>query len=121
MATTGVTGISGSASAMLTGNDSRSAETSKPNGSLNYDVVVYGATSGGVIAAYTANMYGLTVFLVEPGRHLGGLSSGGLGATDTGGQEEVIAGMARDVYDSVGMRYGEKPTFRFDHIVAESI
>ncbi|HEY9559771.1 MAG TPA: FAD-dependent oxidoreductase [Anseongella sp.] len=121
IATTGVAGISGSASAMLTGNDSRSAETSKPNGSLNYDVVVYGATSGGVIAAYTAKMYGLKVLLVEPGRHLGGLSSGGLGATDTGGKEEVIAGLARDFYTRVGMHYGDKPIFRFEPHVAESI
>src|SRR3546814_17234414 len=101
---------------MLTENDSRSAETSKPNGSLNYDVVVYGATSGGVIAAYTAKMYGLKVLLVEPGRHLGGLSSGGLGATDTGGKEEVIAGLARDFYTRVGMHYGDKQIFRFEQI-----
>src|SRR3546814_17417244 len=66
-------------------------------------------------------MYGLKVLLVEPGRHLGGLSSGGLGATDTGGKEEVIAGLARDFYTRVGMHYGDKPILRFEPHVAESI
>lgn len=42
------------------------------------DVCIYGGTSAGVIAAYTASMEGKTVLLVEPGRHLGGMTSGGL-------------------------------------------
>lgn len=48
------------------------------------DVCIYGGTSAGVIAAYTASMEGKTVLLVEPGRHLGGMTSGGLGYTDIG-------------------------------------
>lgn len=35
------------------------------------DVCVYGATSGGVIAAYTAKKAGKTVLLIEPTKHLG--------------------------------------------------
>jgi hypothetical protein len=87
---------------------------------FRYDLVVYGATSGGVIAAYTAKMYGLSVLLVEPGRHLGGMSSGGLGATDTYGKENVITGLAREFYYRVGKYYGkEKPLYRFEPKVAE--
>ena len=44
-----------------------------------YDVCVYGGTSAGVIAAYTAAKQNKKVILIEPGKHLGGLSSGGLG------------------------------------------
>lgn len=51
---------------------------------LEVDVLVYGGTSAGVIAAYTAKAYGKHVLLVEPGRHLGGMTSGGLGQTDIG-------------------------------------
>jgi NADPH-dependent 2,4-dienoyl-CoA reductase/sulfur reductase-like enzyme len=49
-----------------------------------YDVCVYGGTSAGVIAAYTASKLGKKVILIEPGKHLGGLTSGGLGYTDIG-------------------------------------
>jgi ribulose 1,5-bisphosphate synthetase/thiazole synthase len=47
-----------------------------------HDVVVYGGTSSGVIAAVKAARSGKSVVLIEPGRHLGGLTTGGLGATD---------------------------------------
>ncbi len=43
------------------------------------DICIYGGTSAGVIAAYTAKMMGRSVLLLEPGKHLGGLTTGGLG------------------------------------------
>jgi len=85
---------------------------------LSADVVVYGGTSGGVIAAYTASMYGHRVLLVEPGRHLGGLSSGGLGYTDVG-DERTVTGLARDFYSRVGQYYGEKEREQMREILAE--
>ncbi|HEX3870772.1 MAG TPA: FAD-dependent oxidoreductase [Pirellulales bacterium] len=48
----------------------------------SFDIVVYGGTCGGVTAAVEAANQGQKVVLIEPGRHLGGLTSGGLGATD---------------------------------------
>ncbi len=78
-------------------------EVSAPT--MHYDVVVYGATSGGVIAAYAAKKMGKSVILIEPGRHLGGLSSGGLGFTDVG-DETGVNGLARDFYRRVGDYYG---------------
>src|SRR5688500_8147539 len=63
----------------------------------DYDVVVYGGTSGGVIAAVQAKAMGKTVVLVGPDKHLGGLSSGGLGYTDTG-NKSVIGGLSREFY-----------------------
>ncbi|MEQ8791925.1 MAG: FAD-dependent oxidoreductase [Pirellulaceae bacterium] len=72
-----------------------------------YDVVVYGGTSAGVIAAVQAKKMGKTVVLVCPDKHLGGLSSGGLGWTDTG-NKSVIGGLAREFYHRVWKEY-QKP------------
>jgi NADPH-dependent 2,4-dienoyl-CoA reductase/sulfur reductase-like enzyme len=44
--------------------------------SKNWDICIYGGTSAGVIAAYSAKMMGLSVILIEPGTHLGGLTAG---------------------------------------------
>ncbi|MFE5291877.1 FAD-dependent oxidoreductase [Isoptericola sp. NPDC056618] len=48
------------------------------------DVVVYGGTAAGVCAAVAAAEAGASVVLLEPGRHVGGMTSGGLGYTDVG-------------------------------------
>jgi predicted flavoprotein YhiN len=68
------------------------------------DVVVYGATSAGVAAAVQAARMGKSVVLVEPGRHVGGLTSGGLGRTDIG-NKEAIGGIAREFYRRVHKYY----------------
>ena len=65
-----------------------------------YDVVIYGNTAAGVIAAVQARKMGKSVVLVGPDKHLGGLSAGGLGFTDTG-NKAVIGGLARDFYHRV--------------------
>ncbi len=70
----------------------------------SFDVVVYGGTAGGVIAAVTSAREGLKTALVEPGRHLGGMVSGGLGWTDYG-KKEVIGGYALEFYLRVGRHY----------------
>ena len=41
------------------------------------DVVIYGGTSSGVAAAVQATRMDKSVVLIEPGKHLGGLTSGG--------------------------------------------
>ncbi|WP_146528061.1 FAD-dependent oxidoreductase [Novipirellula artificiosorum] len=69
-----------------------------------YDVVVYGGTSAGVIAAVQAKKMDKSVVLVGPDRHLGGLTSGGLGWTDTG-NKGVIGGLARDFYHRIWQKY----------------
>jgi hypothetical protein len=78
----------------------------------DYDVVVYGATSGGVTAAVQAKAMGKTVVLVGPDKHLGGLSSGGLGFTDTG-NKAVIGGLARDFYHRVWRHYDRNDAWRW--------
>ena len=69
-----------------------------------HDIVVYGATSAGVVAAIQARALGKTVLVVEPGRHLGGLTAGGLGATDIG-NKAAIGGLAREFYRRMGRHY----------------
>ncbi len=70
----------------------------------SYDVVVYGGTSAGVIAAVQASRMGKSVVLIEPGNHLGGLSSGGLGATDIG-NKNAIGGLAHEFYHRLYLYY----------------
>lgn len=69
------------------------------------DVLVYGGTAAGVIAAYSAARQGLHVVLLEPGHHLGGMVTGGLSATDLG-DPDVIGGYARQFYRRVDAHYG---------------
>jgi hypothetical protein len=70
----------------------------------SYDVVVYGGTAGGVMAAVSAAREGLRVALVEPTAHIGGMVSGGLGETDIG-KREVIGGLALEFYLRLGDYY----------------
>jgi hypothetical protein len=71
------------------------------------DIVVYGGTSAGIIAAIQADRDGKSVVLVEPSKHLGGLTTGGLGATDIG-NKIVIGGLARDFYHRVWKHYQDE-------------
>ena len=88
---------------------------------LEVDVLVYGGTSGGVMAAYAARREGKSVLLVEPGRHLGGVTSGGLGQTDVG-DTSAVTGLARDFYRRVGRAYGaEGEVWNFEPHVAERV
>src|SRR5262245_27017505 len=70
------------------------------------DVVVYGGNASGVAAAIQASRMGKTVVLIEPGKHIGGLTSGGLGWTDSG-DKRVIGGISREFYQRVKKYYDE--------------
>jgi len=69
------------------------------------DVAVFGATAAGVAAAVAARDEGAQVVLVEPGRHIGGMVSGGLSWTDVG-DTRVLSGFARRFYGEVAEYYG---------------
>jgi hypothetical protein len=74
----------------------------------SFDIVVYGGTSSGIIAAIQANRMGKSVALIEPSQRLGGLTTGGLGATDIG-NKDAIGGLARDFYHRIWKHY-QNPT-----------
>ncbi|UCF17315.1 MAG: FAD-dependent oxidoreductase, partial [Phycisphaerales bacterium] len=77
------------------------------NTSETYDVVIYGGTSAAISAAVQARRLDKTVVIVCPERHLGGLTAGGLGWTDSG-RKEVIGGVSREFYRRVKKHY-DKP------------
>ncbi|MCP9755822.1 FAD-dependent oxidoreductase [Lacihabitans sp. CCS-44] len=68
------------------------------------DVIIYGGTSAAITAAVQVKKMGKSVIIVSPDTHLGGLSSGGLGFTDTG-NKEVIGGLSREFYQRLYAHY----------------
>jgi hypothetical protein len=70
----------------------------------DYEVVVYGGTSGGVVAAVQAARDARTVVLISPTKHLGGLTTSGLGLTDLG-STSILGGMSRDFYQQIYRHY----------------
>jgi len=71
------------------------------------DLIIYGNTSAAVSAAVAAKKAGLSVIMVGPDKHLGGLTAGGLGWTDSG-NKNAIGGVAKDFYHRVWLEY-QKP------------
>jgi len=75
-------------------------------------IIVYGGTSGAVTAAVQAAEMGRSVILVSPDKHLGGMSSSGLGFTDTG-NKEVIGGLARRFYQLIYDHYNDSTAWNW--------
>jgi lysophospholipase L1-like esterase len=71
---------------------------------MAHDIVVYGGTSGGVIAAVQAKKSGRSVVLISPTPHLGGLTTSGLGWTDLG-KSSILGGLSREFYHRVYLHY----------------
>ncbi len=71
---------------------------------IRREVVVYGGTSSGVVSAVAAARQGKTVVLIEPTKFLGGLTTGGLGATDIG-NKRAIGGISREFYRRIYTYY----------------
>ena len=85
---------------------------------IETDVLVFGGTAAGVSAACTAKRLGKEAVVTEFGRHIGGLTSGGLGWTDIG-TKAAIGGFARDFYKRLGKHYGREEAWWFEPSVAE--
>lgn len=83
-----------------------------PAATTTADLIIYGGTSAGVIAAVQAKRMGKSVVIVCPDKHLGGLSSGGLGFTDTG-DKSVIGGLAREFYHRIWQHYDRPEAWRW--------
>ena len=76
------------------------------------DVIIYGGTSAAITAAVQVQKMGKTVLVVSPDKHLGGLSSGGLGFTDTG-NKSVIGGLAREFYHRLYQHYQQDENWKW--------
>ncbi len=76
-----------------------------------HDLVVYGGASAGVTAAVQMAREGKTVIVIEPSQHVGGLTSGGLGRTDSG-NKRVIGGMSREFYQRLHKHYSDDASWK---------
>lgn len=85
-----------------------------------YDLCIYGGTSAGVVAAYSAAQLNMKVVLVAPETRLGGLTTGGLGQTDIG-NKQVVQGIAKQFYRTLGQHYGTLESWVFEPKVALGI
>lgn len=77
-----------------------------------YDIVIYGGTSAGVAAAIQSSRMGKTVLLIEPTSRPGGLTTGGLGATDIG-NKQVIGGISREFYQNIKAYYDDPQNWKW--------
>jgi FAD dependent oxidoreductase len=84
------------------------------SGSVIYkaDVIVYGGTSSAVTTAIEVVRMGRSVIIVSPDKHLGGLTSSGLGYTDTG-NKAVIGGLAREFYQLLYQHYMKPESWKW--------
>ena len=80
----------------------------------NADIIIYGGTSAAIIAAVEVVKSGKTVLIVSPDKHLGGLTSGGLGFTDTG-NKAVIGGLSREFYHRVWLHYKDDAAWNWQN------
>ncbi len=78
------------------------------------DIIIYGGTSAAIIAAVEVVKTGKTVLIVSPDQHLGGLTSGGLGFTDTG-NKAVIGGLSREFYHRVWLHYKDDAAWNWQN------
>jgi len=85
---------------------------------LEADLCIYTANAAGVIAAVQARAMGLSVILLNPAWHVGGLTTGGLSFTDLG-NKAAIGGRARAFYRTLGQHYGKAEEWNFEPHVAE--
>ncbi len=77
-----------------------------------YDIVIYGATSGGIAAAIQSSRLGKSVLLIEPTPRIGGLTTGGLGQTDIG-NKQVIGGISREFYQNIRKYYDDPSNWKW--------
>lgn len=91
----------------------------RPSPSRSFDVVVYGATPSGIMAATAAGQMGLHVALVDPGNHIGGMVTGGLSHSDVDRQENLIGGLTLKFFQRLAAHYGTPAGWAFEPHVAE--
>lgn len=70
----------------------------------DYDIIIYGGTSAGIAAAVESSRMGKSVLIIEPSKRIGGLTTGGLGATDIG-NKIAIGGISREFYERIAQKY----------------
>ncbi|MDR0354092.1 MAG: FAD-dependent oxidoreductase [Opitutaceae bacterium] len=77
------------------------------------DVIIYGATPSGIAAAVEASRMGCSVIILEPGRFIGGMMTGGLGATDKG-VVWTVGGLAREFFEEIWRYYLDPSVWKYE-------
>lgn len=87
------------------------SENSQNKNKSSYDIVVYGGTSAGITAAIQSSRMDKSVVLIEPSHRIGGLTTGGLGATDIG-NKDAIGGISREFYQNIYEYYANSSNWK---------
>lgn len=87
---------------------------------VHVDICIYGGTSAGVAAAVTAAKRGRSVVIVNPSPFIGGMTTGGLGWTDSG-KKDVIGGLSLQFYRELGQLYGKEEEWKFEPSAADKV
>ena len=80
---------------------------------IQSDICVFGGTSGGIAAAIQAKRMGKSAVIVNPTKFLGGLTTGGLGATDIG-NKAAIGGISREFYQRIARHYARDESWTLE-------
>ena len=98
----------------LSGQVSLAAEpATNDTATVRADLIIYGGTCAAVTAAVQAKAMGRSAVIVCPDKHLGGLSSGGLGATDSG-KKHLIGGLSREFYHQIWKHYQQPEAWKWE-------
>ena len=76
-----------------------------PSSTTDYDVLVYGSTPSGILAAVASARHGARTALLSQRAHMGGVCAGGLGQSDVGSCTDVIGGLALEFFRASAAEY----------------
>ncbi len=80
---------------------------------IESDICVFGGTSAGIVSAIQAQHMGKKAVIVNPSKYLGGLTTGGLGATDIG-NKAAVGGISRDFYHRIAKHYSQETAWTLE-------
>ncbi len=97
-----------------------SLASDQPDSSSHYDVLIFGATPAGLVAAIAAAAEGARTLVIEPSGHIGGMLTSGLSLTDVG-NPRFVGGLSREFFSRIGEHYHEDIYWAFEPHVASEI
>lgn len=97
----------------------RAAETQQSD--PTYDLVIYGDSSGALVAAIAAKREGRSAIWLNPTGFPGGMSASGLGATDFLGFRKTFGGIASEFYDGIARAYDRDYVRSFEPRVGRQV
>lgn len=84
------------------------------------EIIIYGATPAGIMAAVTLTQKGYSPVIVEPSNYVGGIMTSGLGASDQC-NGKYFGGLSKSYFKEIGSHYGKKISWRFEPHVGQKV